>query len=54
MADCGLFDGAAIEQLITQHEQGRSDHATPLWLLLAFEGFLEAEAALQVPVARAA
>jgi len=54
MADSGVFDPAAINRLITQHEQGRSDHATPLWLLLAFEGFLEAESAIQAPIARAA
>ena len=53
MADCGLFDGAAIHQLITQHEHGRWDHAGPLWLLLAFEGFLEAESAIRAPVASA-
>ena len=53
MMDAGLFDAAAIGAMIDRHEQGRHDHAGPIWLLLVFEGFL---AALQVPsqVARAA
>ena len=54
MGDSGLFDGAAIGRLIDQHEQGRSDHAVPLWLLLTFEGCLNSIAAVSTPVARAA
>ena len=54
MGDSGLFDGAAIGRMIDQHEQGRSDHAVPLWLLLTFEGFLTSIAAVSSPVARAA
>ena len=54
MRDSGLFDGTAIARLIDQHEQGRSDHSQPLWLLLAFEGFLAAAEAVPAPVARAA
>ena len=54
MLESGLFDGRAISRLIEQHEQGRSDHAVPLWLLLTFEGFLVAATAAAVPVPRAA
>lgn len=53
MAECGLFDGAAIAGLIDRHEHGRSDSSGPLWLLLAFEGFLTAQT-VSKPVARAA
>ncbi len=45
MQDCGLFDRAAIAGLIDRHEQGRANFAGPLWLLLAFEGFLFDQAA---------
>jgi asparagine synthase (glutamine-hydrolysing) len=54
MAESGLFDTTVIARLIDQHEQGRSDHAAPLWLLLTFEGFLLADAAVGSSVARAA
>jgi asparagine synthase (glutamine-hydrolysing) len=54
MADSGLFDAQALRMMIDQHEKGRHDHSGPLWLLLAFEGFLLADAAVGVPVARAA
>ena len=52
MQDCGLFDPVAIGRLIDQHEAGRYDHAGPLWLLLAFEGFLTAQTTI-ASVARA-
>ncbi len=45
MGDCGLFSLAAIARLIDEHAAGGSDHGQKLWLLLAFEGFLAAEAA---------
>ncbi len=54
MADSGLFDAGAIAQMIERHASGRSDQAGPLWLLLAFEGFLTMQAAVGVRVARAA
>lgn len=38
--DSGLFDPAAIETLITQHESGAFDHNQALWQLLMFEGWL--------------
>ena len=53
MQDSGLFDASAIAGMIGRHEQGRFDHSGPLWLLLAFEGFLTA-AAMPASVARAA
>ncbi|MGI4950631.1 MAG: XrtA/PEP-CTERM system amidotransferase [Janthinobacterium lividum] len=52
MQDSGLFDGASIAAMIDRHEQGKFDHAGPLWLLLAFEGFLTA-ATVSAPAARA-
>ena len=53
MQDCGLFDVGAIGAMIDRHENGRFDHAGPLWLLLAFEGFLTAMA-VPASVSRAA
>jgi asparagine synthase (glutamine-hydrolysing) len=43
MLDCGLFAPAAITRMLDEHEAGAFDHAQPLWLLLAFEGFLAAQ-----------
>jgi asparagine synthase (glutamine-hydrolysing) len=43
MLDSGLFQPDALAQLIDEHEAARFDHSGPLWLLLAFEGFLVAE-----------
>ncbi len=45
MAGCGLFSADAVARLIDEHEQGRFDHSTVLWLLLVFEGFLFSELA---------
>ena len=53
MHDSGLFDGAALTRMIDRHEQGKFDHAGPLWLLLAFEGFLAAQS-MPTAIARAA
>lgn len=53
MQDSGLFDPSAIAGMIDRHQQGRYDHSGPLWLLLAFEGFLAAESQ-PASVARAA
>ena len=49
MAESGLFDLAAIRDMIDRHERRVSDHAGPLWLLLAFEAFLVAEASPREP-----
>jgi len=40
MLESGLFDAASITRLLAEHESGKSNHAQPIWLLLAFEGFL--------------
>jgi len=40
MLDSGLFDAAAISRLLAEHARGKFNHAQPIWLLLAFEGFL--------------
>jgi asparagine synthase (glutamine-hydrolysing) len=37
---CGLFDDAAIANMIDEHEAGGTNHAQAIWLLLAYEGFL--------------
>jgi asparagine synthase (glutamine-hydrolysing) len=36
----GLFDIAAVETLIDQHQSGLRDHSAPLWMLLMMEAFL--------------
>jgi asparagine synthase (glutamine-hydrolysing) len=38
---CGLFDVAAIDELVDRHMSGISDHTQPIWALLMFAGFLE-------------
>jgi asparagine synthase (glutamine-hydrolysing) len=40
MLQSGLFDAAAIGKLLSEHQSGARNHAQPIWLLLAFEGFL--------------
>jgi asparagine synthase (glutamine-hydrolysing) len=40
MLDSDLFDAAAIDRLLSEHEGGKVNHAQPIWLLLTFEGFL--------------
>ena len=40
MIESGIFAPAAIARMLDEHASGRIDHATPLWLLLVFEGFL--------------
>ena len=32
--------GTQVEELLTQHESGHSDHSTTLWSLLMFDSFL--------------
>jgi asparagine synthase (glutamine-hydrolysing) len=40
LADCGLFDTAAIRRLIEQHRNGSRDHSRLLWLFWMFHRFL--------------
>ena len=39
LAKDGFFDQAAVEQIIQEHENGRSDHGRRLWLLLHCEAW---------------
>ena len=52
MLESGLFDRDAIEALLDEHAREKFDHAQPIWLLLAFEGFLAALARLPEQTAR--
>ncbi len=47
--DSGLFDGQALESMLTEHETGQRDHSGPLWSLLMFEAFLAREAGVREP-----
>lgn len=40
MLDTGFFDPGELRRLVTEHQQGRRDHARPLWSLMMFESFL--------------
>ncbi|MEQ9641998.1 MAG: amidotransferase 1, exosortase A system-associated [Alphaproteobacteria bacterium] len=40
LADSGIFEPAAVARLVDEHQSGRWDHATGLWNLLMFDGFL--------------
>lgn len=40
MLDTGWFDRDTLHRLVEQHETGRRDHSTPLWVLLMFDAFL--------------
>ena len=40
LRECGLFDVAMIETLLSQHQSGKRDHSAVLWLLSMFESFL--------------
>jgi asparagine synthase (glutamine-hydrolysing) len=40
MMDSGLFDPAAITEMVDRHASGRHDHSQALWQLLVLEGFL--------------
>ena len=47
LAECGIFDVAALDRLVSDHQSGRRDYSAALWSLLMFDGFLrnESEAA---------
>jgi asparagine synthase (glutamine-hydrolysing) len=36
----GWFERSTLEQLVSAHQSGASDHSAPLWTLLMFEAFL--------------
>jgi asparagine synthase (glutamine-hydrolysing) len=40
LAQCGLFDPAALARVVDQHQGGRRDYSAALWSLLMFDGFL--------------
>lgn len=44
MMDSGMFDPAAIRQLVDEHVTGRFNHEQALWQLLVLEGFLAQQA----------
>jgi asparagine synthase (glutamine-hydrolysing) len=46
MLECGFFDARGIESVLEEHRSGTKNHAQPIWLLLAFEGFLASLAML--------
>ncbi len=45
IADTGFFDMAFIEEMVDQHQSGRSDHTAAIWSLLMFEAFLRNQSA---------
>ncbi|MFN3884531.1 MAG: XrtA/PEP-CTERM system amidotransferase [Rhodocyclaceae bacterium] len=40
LQDTGWFNPETIRQIVEQHESGRRDHSTPIWVLLMFDAFL--------------
>jgi asparagine synthase (glutamine-hydrolysing) len=40
LAQTGWFERATLERLVDSHQDGRSDHSSPLWTLMMFEAFL--------------
>ena len=40
LLETGWFNRDAIRQIVEQHESGRRDHSTPIWVLLMFDAFL--------------
>jgi asparagine synthase (glutamine-hydrolysing) len=44
LAQCGMFDPAALARLVTDHHSGRRDHSAVLWSLLMLDGFLRKHA----------
>ena len=40
MLETGWFNPDTIRQIVEQHESGRCDHSTPIWVLLMFDAFL--------------
>jgi asparagine synthase (glutamine-hydrolysing) len=50
MLESGFFDAHGIEGLLDEHGSGKKNHAQPIWLLLAFEGFLASLSMLPQPI----
>ena len=46
LADTGYFNTDTLKQLVDQHQSGRRDHGTVLWVLLMFEAFLRRDGAV--------
>ena len=40
MLDCGYFEPARLESMVTEHLGGQRNHADALWALTMFDGFL--------------
>lgn len=40
LAASGLFDGAGLRAVLSDHQSGRRDYSAALWSLLMFDGFL--------------
>ena len=40
LAETGWFDTRYLRRLVEDHQAGRRDYSTPLWVLLMFESFL--------------
>ena len=40
MTECGLFNQAFLQELVSQHQSGLRDYSAPIWSLLMFEAFL--------------
>lgn len=51
MAASGLFDMAALERLVGDHQAGRRDFSAPLWTLMMFESFLRQSGAVEARAA---
>jgi asparagine synthase (glutamine-hydrolysing) len=41
LTQCGLFEPAFLQEMLSQHQSGRRDYSTPIWSLLMFESFLK-------------
>lgn len=41
LRDCGVFDEAYLSTVLREHQSGARNHASVLWALLMFDGFLE-------------
>jgi asparagine synthase (glutamine-hydrolysing) len=40
LLETGWFNRDTIRRIVEQHESGRRDHSTPIWVLLMFDAFL--------------